>query len=141
MGTRGPKSIAELTTIRPRSAYNRPRTKRSSPPPPDHLQPATQAWWTAVVAGYELEAHQFRILQCAAESWDRKEEAREALAKHGLSYTDAKGMIRSRPECQVERDSRTAFLRALRELGLEPAPPPPGPQPWEILRDQAAGGR
>lgn len=52
-----------------------------------------------------------------------KEAARAALATHGLTFTDAKGMIRARPECAIERDSRVAYLRAMRELNLDVDPP------------------
>jgi hypothetical protein len=45
--------------------------------------------------------------------------SRRELAKHGLSYTDDKGMIRARPECSIERTSQIAFLRAVRELNLQ----------------------
>ncbi len=72
-----------------------------------------------------MEEHQLHILQAAAEAWDRKEQARLALIEHGLTYQDAKGMIRSRPEVQIERDSRIAFMRALRELRLDVEPPKP----------------
>jgi len=137
MGKRGPKSAAELSTIRSirsASAYDRPKPSRDLSPPPEHLQPSTKAWWTAVIADYELEPHQLRTLQAAAESWDRYQQAREALALHGLTYTDAKGMIRQRPECAIERDSRISYLRALRELHIEPPDRPraltPRP-PWE----------
>jgi hypothetical protein len=74
------------------------------------------------VKEFDLAAHQLRTLQVAAEAWDRKEEAREVLAREGLSYTDGKGMIRSRPEVQIERDSRAAYLRAMRELQLDAVP-------------------
>lgn len=49
--------------------------------------------------------------------------AREALAKHGLTYTDEKSMIRARPEVAIERDARISYLRSLRELNLETDPP------------------
>jgi hypothetical protein len=70
-------------------------------------------------------------LQVCAESWNRKEQARLALAQFGLTYLDAKGMVRARPEIMIERDSRIAFLRAMRELDLEKAPPPKLRKPWE----------
>jgi hypothetical protein len=54
---------------------------------------------------------------------DRREQARDALKKHGLTFTDAKGMVRQRPEICIERDSAMAFLRAMRTLRLEPLPP------------------
>jgi phage terminase small subunit len=71
------------------------------------------------VKEFDLAPHQLRTLQVVAEAWDRKEEARKVLAREGLSYVDAKGMHRARPEVAVERDSRAAYLRAMRELALD----------------------
>ncbi len=105
------------------SSHEGPRMSHDPPKPPEHLQPATQSWWRAIVAKFELEPHQLHTLQAAAESWDRKEQARQALAQHGLSYVDAKGMVRALPEAAIERDSRTAYLRAMRELDLKIEPP------------------
>jgi hypothetical protein len=53
--------------------------------------------------------------------------ARQAIERHGMSYTDDKGMIRSRPEVAIERDSRTGFMRAVRELDLGSDVEPPRP--------------
>lgn len=121
MGTRGRKSAAELSVLRP----VQPAPKHEPSPPPDHLQPATKAWWTSVVTDYELEQFQFHVLQAAAEAWDLYQFARAELAKHGLTYTDDKGMIRPRPEAAIARDARTSFLRAVRELKLDVEPPKP----------------
>jgi P27 family predicted phage terminase small subunit len=90
---------------------------------PRHLKPATRRWWASVVADYELEPHHIRLLTLAAESWDRCQQAREAIAEHGLTFTDRHGSPRARCEVAIERDSRIAFARLLRELGLDVQPP------------------
>ncbi len=90
-----------------------------TPPPPTHLQPATQAWWKSVVSEYVLEPHHLRLLQSACEAWDRTQQAREILSETGLSYIDRLGAPRSRPEVAIERDGRIAFARLLRELALD----------------------
>ena len=90
---------------------------------PGHLKPTTRRWWASVVAEYELEPHHIRLLTLAAESWDRCEQAREAIAEHGLTFIDAHGSPKARPEVSIERDSRIAFARLLRELGLDVQPP------------------
>ena len=51
---------------------------------PEHLRPATAAWFDSVVVEFALEAHHYRLLQLAAESWDRGQQAREALEANGL---------------------------------------------------------
>lgn len=97
--------------------------RQKLPVPPAHLQDATKAWWLGVVSGYEFEQHHLKLLTLAAESWDRCTQAREALAKHGTTYEDRFGCPRSRPEVAHERDSRIAFARLVRELGLDIAAP------------------
>lgn len=92
-------------------------------PAPKHLTPKTRAWWRSVTADYELEPHHIRLLTLAAEAWDRCQEAREVLAEEGLIFTDRFGSPRSRPEVGIERDSRLAFARLLRELALDVEPP------------------
>lgn len=97
-------------------------TKRRSPAP-DHLAIATQRWWKTVVAEYELENHHLRLLQLAAEAWDRAQDARTAILAHGTTYNDRFGAPRMRPEVVIERDCRLAFARLIRELDLDVDPP------------------
>ena len=85
---RGRKSAAELSVIGSYRSLSAPRTRPDPEPPPEHLTPQTKAWWKAVAADYTLDRHEFRTLQAAAEAWDRKEQAREALIEHGLTFTD-----------------------------------------------------
>lgn len=92
-------------------------------PPPAHLRPDTAAWWASVAGDYALEAHHLRILTLAAEAWDRGQEAREAITRHGSVYVDRFDQPRARPEVAIERDSRIAFARLVRELALDLDPP------------------
>ena len=78
---------------------------------------------TSVLADYSLEPHHVRLLIKCAESWDRSEQARELLKKHGLTYEDRFGSPRARPEVAVERDAKQSFSRLLRELDLDVSPP------------------
>src|SRR5262245_13682438 len=91
---------------------------KKKPTPPRHLKAATRLWWSQTVADFLLEAHHLRLLTLAAEAWDRCQQARAILDKKGLTYSD-RGRPRTRPEVAVERDSRLAFARILRELGLD----------------------
>ena len=91
--------------------------------PPKHLRAETAAWFGTVTKEYELDSHHVRLLAKACEAWDRSEQAREAIAKYGLTYEDRFGAPRARPECAIERDNRLAFARLVRELGLDVAPP------------------
>jgi phage terminase small subunit len=90
---------------------------------PKHLRAATSHWWAEVVGEYELDSHHIRLLTKACEAFDRSEQAREARLKHGLTFNDRFGSPHARPECAIERDSRLAFARLVREIGLEVSPP------------------
>jgi len=80
--------------------------KQESTKSPKHLTAATAAWWIGVVDGYELEPHHVRLLTLAGEAWDRGQQAREALAEHGLTFLDRFETPKARPEVAIERDSR-----------------------------------
>ncbi len=100
---------------------------------PDHLRPATKRWWVSVVEGWELQDHHLRLLTLAAEAWDRGELAREAIATNGMTYIDRFDAPKARPEVAIERDSRIAFARLVRELALDagtPDSPRPPPLQW-----------
>ncbi len=90
---------------------------------PKHLNRATKKWFREVVAEWNLEEHHVRILIGACEAFDRGVQAREVIAAEGLTYEDRFGAPRARPEVAIERDSRIAFLRAVRELDLDKEPP------------------
>src|SRR5215475_4473284 len=87
---------------------------------PKHLRAPTRRWFEQICNDYELESHHLMLLTLAAEAWDRHLEAREALKTGGLTFTNEKTAdIEFRPEVSIERDSRNAFTRAMRELRLE----------------------
>ena len=94
-----------------------PGSSKISAPP--HLRRDTASWWLSVADEYELESHQLRLLTLAAEAWDRCTESREAIAKYGSVYVDRFEQPRARPEVAIERDSRIAFARLVRELALD----------------------
>jgi P27 family predicted phage terminase small subunit len=97
---------------------------------PKHLRPATKRWYEQICADYELESHHLMLLTLCAEAWDRHLQAREALSEHGTTFSNKHGDVKARPEVMIERDSRNAFARMLREINLDVEPPetprPPG---------------
>jgi phage terminase small subunit len=129
LGKRGPRSVIDLETPRPQPAP----TVGNPAEPPKHLGPDARAWWQAVIDIRTFEEHELRVLLLAAEALDRRQQARAALKEFGLTFADAKGMIRARPEVAIERDSATVFMRVVRALHLDPPPPDtrhPGQIPW-----------
>src|SRR5882672_6190490 len=89
------------------------------PSAPPHLSDITRRWWQSVLAEYALEPHHLHLLKLACEALDRAEQARQALATNGTTYTDRFGAPRLRPEVSIERDSRLSFARLCRELDLD----------------------
>ena len=87
--------------------------------PPTHLSAVAKRFWRDLVAAYELEPHDLVRLQSACEAFDRWQAARKTLDKLGTTYLDRFSAPRNRPEVSVERDSRLACLRSIRELGLD----------------------
>jgi hypothetical protein len=93
-----------------------------------------QHWWRETVAAYELEPHHLLILESAADCWDRMTTARELLLAEGLISVSNSG-TKAHPCINIERDSRIAFARLVRELDLdEPAPSPGRYMPPPALR-------
>lgn len=97
--------------------------------PPRHLSTASAAWYSAVVEAYELEDWQHRTLTVAAEAFDRLVQARGLVDAEGLTIEDRFGQSRAHPALAIERDSRIAYLRAVRELNLEVEDPSQPPRP------------
>jgi P27 family predicted phage terminase small subunit len=93
------------------------------PTAPRHLRPKTRRWWSDVVGDWSLEQHHVRLLTLACESWDRCQEAREAIAAEGITTKDRFGQTRVHPAVNVERDAKIGFSRLLRELDLDVDPP------------------
>jgi phage terminase small subunit len=96
---------------------------------PSHLRPSTKKWWLSVQSEFALEEHHSKILTLAGEALDRCEQAREALATYGTTYQDRFDSPKARPEVAIERDSRIAFARLLRELALDGVDAPDAPRP------------
>src|SRR5262245_29195629 len=100
-----------------------------TPRAPSHLSKKTREWWQRIVEAYEFQDFELRLLTAAGEAWDRKEKAREVIETQGLTYTDRFGQPAARPEVAIERDSRLAFFRCMRQLALSEEPPDNRPSP------------
>lgn len=101
-------------------------SRANRPSAPSHLSKATKAWWKVTVAEFELAAHQVKLLQAACESWDRAQEAREAIAEHGLIVEGRYGQPVANPAAVIEKESRALFGRLVAQLGF-PDQSPEGP--------------
>jgi len=86
--------------------------------PPKHLGRAGRRLWRAIIGSYELESHHREILSAACEASDRATEARELIDKEGITVAGRFG-LKAHPAVATELNSRTAMLRAIRELGID----------------------
>ncbi|RWA62129.1 MULTISPECIES: P27 family phage terminase small subunit [unclassified Mesorhizobium] len=132
MGTRGPKSSAQLAIVSQAPASVDYSASVKAPAAPAHLSAASRKWWDEIVREYQLESHHLRLLQAACESWERMQAARAAIAKHGLTFVDAQGCPKARPEVAIERDAKVGFARLIRELDLDYEPPSESARPPAI---------
>jgi P27 family predicted phage terminase small subunit len=97
--------------------------------PPSHLSKESAAWFKHTVALYDMDEHHIKLLTLACESWDRGTQARKGLEQHGLTFVDRHGSRKPAPEISIEKDSRTAFARLVREIGLDLASEPKSSPP------------
>lgn len=99
---------------------------------PQHLKAPTRRWWEEVCAEWDLEPHHVRLLTLAGEAWDRCAQARELIAREGLTVPTREGGAKLHPACRVEDSARIAFARLVRELDLDVAPPAESKRPPQL---------
>lgn len=90
-------------------------------PTPDHLSAEAAAWWRDVLENYQLEPHHLKLLRLACEAFDRCQQARAAIDRDGITVP-AGDSVKTHPAIAIERDSRLAFARILREMDLDTEP-------------------
>lgn len=106
--------------------------RNDRPRAPRHLSREARALWQDVVKEFDLERHHLAVLERACESLDRLRQAQAEIAADGITVTDRYGSPKAHPAIAIERDSRIAFLRAVRELGLDlEAPASRPPSRWQ----------
>ena len=94
-------------------------TKLKAVKAPSHLTKESAEWWEQVYRKYELQPHHQKILTAACESWDRMVQARKGIEVNGLCFVNRHGDRKPSPEVAIERDSRIAFARLVRELAID----------------------
>jgi P27 family predicted phage terminase small subunit len=107
-------SGAELVTAARTSTRRLPSDR-----PPRHLTRESAALWRAILRDYILEPHHRSVLSVTLEALDRLRDAQALLKTEGLVVKTSTGGSKAHPAIAVERDCRAAFLRGVRELGLD----------------------
>ncbi len=95
------------------------KTLSSAQPAPDHLSTRMRVLWREITNEFALDHHHLELLRLALEALDRCEEARQAIAEEGAFVHNSSGARAAHPAVAVERDSRLAAVRVLRELDLD----------------------
>jgi P27 family predicted phage terminase small subunit len=101
---------------------------------PTHLSTESKAWFSAIIADYELHDHHLKLLQLACEAWDRCAEARAVLKKDGIVIEGREGGVRPHPAVAIERDSVNRFAMLVKQLGLDEEDQPRMGRPPNSLR-------
>jgi hypothetical protein len=119
MAQRGRKAavcLVEPAVLRPRPGGHLGSTPAE---PPEHLgQPEQSIWHHA----FEFEISNglaVDVLVCALEAHMRARQAREAIAREGMTVTGPAGQPRPHPLLQAEKEGRAQFLAGIKVLGLK----------------------
>lgn len=90
---------------------------------PRHLSKEAKRTWKEILCEYGIDdAAGLRILRVALEAHDRCQVARAAIDKDGMTVKDKFGQVKPHPLLATERDSRAAFLQAIKQLNLDIEP-------------------
>ncbi len=103
-------------------------------PTPEHLGDNAASWLRETCDRCDLIEEEIRLLPLAAESLDRNEQARQAIDEHGMTYEDRFGNPKTRPEVAIERDSKLAYARIIKQLGDKLKKPKLDPNAVSYLR-------
>lgn len=103
-------------------------TTQTTPTVPEHLSDESKAWYQQVATEFAMDQHHLFLLQCACENWDRSQSARREIEKNGLTVLDRFDQLHARPEIAIEKTSKAAFVRVVRELRLDSDDSPETPR-------------
>ena len=93
------------------------------PKVPKHLRSTdARRLWRRTVDSFDLQEHHLSLLDAACKAVDRLVESRDLLDRDGLVVTDRTGGLKQHPAVAIERDSRIALARLVRDLGLDVEP-------------------
>jgi P27 family predicted phage terminase small subunit len=88
---------------------------------PKHLSRQAKMLFQSIVDEYTIDdSGGLAILATACEAWDRAKQAREAIETDGLILEDRFKQKKLHPAATVERDARSQWMQAIKNLGLDP---------------------
>ncbi len=87
---------------------------------PKYLKKRGRAFYKKVREEFVIDkVHDKERLALAAGELDTQDAAQEAIEEHGHYITNRYGNVIENPAVKTMRDSRTLFVRIVRELGLD----------------------
>lgn len=96
---------------------------KKCPSAPASLSPEAKNLWRRLLTEFDVnDQHGLLLLRTALEAMDRMRAAQAAIARDGVTIVDRWGQSKPHPACQIERDSRTGMLAALKALRLDIEP-------------------
>lgn len=106
------------TTNKPRALPPRPGAKAAKSPA--HLNAPERVLWRQLLSAHRFDdAASLALLRTAMEAHMRARRCREAIDRDGEAVSDRFGQTKSHPLLPAERDARSAFLAAMKLLGLD----------------------
>jgi P27 family predicted phage terminase small subunit len=75
--------------------------------------------WRTVANRYELLAHHAALLETACLALDRIEQAREAVARDGVTVANRFGHPVEHPAAKIERRYMNTFRQLMAEIGFD----------------------
>jgi P27 family predicted phage terminase small subunit len=101
---------------------NKEKPMKNLPPAPSHLSAEAKSWWGRVLKLYDLDDPALWILESACECWDAMRAAQGTVEREGSTFVDKHGQPRMHPACLLVRDYKAAWLRHVKQLGLDLEP-------------------
>ncbi len=90
------------------------------PAAPAHLSREGKRIWSRILAEFTIEdTAGLLLLRTALEAWDRAQDARARIDKHGPLVKDRYNCAKQHPLLGVEKDARASFLACMRTLALD----------------------
>lgn len=90
------------------------------PKPPKELDTQGRKFWRKVLAEYDLqESHDLERLNLAAKCLDDLFEAENRVKIDGMFVTNRYGNLVEHPGIKIIKDSRTLFIKIVREMCLD----------------------
>jgi len=89
---------------------------------PSKLSPAARKLWRSLSEELDLDQGGYLMLEVLVENYDRRQEARAAIAKSGAVAKDRWQQDKPSPWVAIERDCTLQILRCFHSLGLDLEP-------------------